>query len=59
MELRTVGVGHGAEFWAAFVAGLKAVGYGGILSIEKEDPYQPAEEGVRQAAAFVRPLLAG
>ena len=58
-NFRTVGVGHDMEFWSAFVAGLKAVGYGGVLSIENEDPYQPAAEGVRQAAAFVRPLLAG
>ena len=55
---RTVGVGHGPEFWSAFVEGLRAVGYQGVLSIENEDPYQPAEEGVRQAAAFMRPFLA-
>lgn len=54
---RTVGVGHGPEFWSDFVTGLRDVDYGGVLSIENEDPYQPAEEGVRQAASFIRPFL--
>jgi sugar phosphate isomerase/epimerase len=58
-NFRTVGVGHGPEFWSAFVAGLRAVDYQGVLSIENEDAYLPAEDGVRQAAAFMRPLLAG
>jgi sugar phosphate isomerase/epimerase len=55
---RTVGVGHGPEFWAAFVDELRTVGFDGVLSIENEDPYQPAEEGVRQAASFILPFLA-
>ena len=57
-NFRTVGVGHGAEFWSAFIDALHDIGYGGVLSIENEDAYQQSEEGVRQAAAFVRPLLA-
>ena len=36
---------------------LRAVGYDGVLSIENEDPYQAGEAGVRQAAAFIQPLL--
>ena len=45
-------------FWAAFVAALRAAGYDDELSIENEDPYQEGEAGVRQAAAFMQPLLA-
>ncbi|MGH2819207.1 MAG: sugar phosphate isomerase/epimerase family protein, partial [Actinomycetota bacterium] len=55
---RTVGVGHDRAFWSSFIAGLRSVGYDDVLSIENEDPYQPAEEGVRQAADFILPLLA-
>jgi sugar phosphate isomerase/epimerase len=56
-NFRTVGVGHGRAFWGAFLAGLRAVGYSGVVSIENEDPYQSADAGVRQAAAFILPLL--
>jgi sugar phosphate isomerase/epimerase len=58
-NFRTLGVGHDRTFWAAFVDALRAVGYDDVLSIENEDPYQEGEDGVRQAAAFVGPLLAG
>jgi sugar phosphate isomerase/epimerase len=57
-NFRTLGVGHDRAFWVAFIKALRAVGYDGVLSIENEDPYQEGEEGVRQAAAFIRPLLA-
>ncbi|HEY5628429.1 MAG TPA: sugar phosphate isomerase/epimerase, partial [Candidatus Limnocylindrales bacterium] len=57
-NFRTVGVGHGVEFWAAFIEGLREVGYTGVLSIENEDAYQPAEDGVRQAASFINSILA-
>jgi sugar phosphate isomerase/epimerase len=57
-NFRTVGIGHDEGFWSAFIAELRAVGYDGVLSIENEDPFQAAEEGVRDAAAFIRPLLA-
>ena len=55
---RTVGVGHDRAFWSSFIAALRSVRYDDVLSIENEDPYQPAEEGVRQAAGFILPLLA-
>jgi sugar phosphate isomerase/epimerase len=54
---RTVGRVHDRAWWASFVATLRAVGYDGPLSIENEDPYQPAVEGVEEAAAFILPLL--
>jgi sugar phosphate isomerase/epimerase len=56
---RTVGRSHGATFWSAFIGALAEVGYDDVLSIENEDPDQPQAEGVREAAAFIRPLLGG
>ena len=55
---RTIGRSHGAEFWAAFIAELRAAGYDDVLSIENEDATQPPVEGVEEAAAFILPLLA-
>ena len=57
-NFRTLGVGHDRTFWEAFVQALQAVGFDGVLSIENEDPYMEGEEGVREAAAFIEPLLA-
>jgi sugar phosphate isomerase/epimerase len=57
-NFRTLGVGHDRAFWEAFVQSLQAVGFEGVLSIENEDPYMEGEAGVRQAAAFIGPLLA-
>jgi sugar phosphate isomerase/epimerase len=57
-NFRTLGIGHDRVFWRAFVESLQSVDYDGVLSIENEDPYQEGEEGVREAAAFMRPLLA-
>ncbi len=56
-NFRTVGIGHDRSFWSAFAVELRAVGYDGVLSIENEDPFQSAEEGVRDAAAFIRPII--
>ena len=49
---RTIGRGHNAEFWSAFINALLEIGYQGAVSIENEDPFQAYEEGVREAAAF-------
>ena len=54
---RTVGKGHGAHFWAPFLTALDEIGYDDVLSIENEDPIQPASEGVTEAAHFVNGLL--
>jgi sugar phosphate isomerase/epimerase len=54
---RTVGRVHDRAWWASFIAALRSVGYDGPLSIENEDPYQPAVAGVEEAAAFILPLL--
>ena len=54
---RTVGRAHDRAWWASFIEALRAVGYDGALSIENEDPYQSAVDGVREAAAFSLPLI--
>ena len=54
---RTVGRAHDRGWWASFIDALRAVGYDGALSIENEDPYQSAVDGVREAAAFSLPLI--
>jgi sugar phosphate isomerase/epimerase len=55
---RTVGRGHDAAFWTSFVDALETAGYDDVLSIENEDVSQPADEGVAEAAALMRPILA-
>jgi len=54
---RTVGSVHGHEFWSAFVAALREVGYDDVLAIENEDAGLTPEAAVEQAARFMRPLL--
>ena len=56
---RTIGRGHDAAFWSDFVEALAGAGYHDYVSIENEDPYQTYEDGVREAARFLAPLLAG
>ena len=34
-----------------------SAGYQGVVAIENEDPFQTYEEGVRDAQAFLRPLV--
>jgi sugar phosphate isomerase/epimerase len=46
---RTLGYGHGEDFWANFVSALRAIGYDGVLSIEHEDPLMDAEEAIARA----------
>jgi sugar phosphate isomerase/epimerase len=54
---RTVGRAHERAWWTSFIDTLRGVGYDGPLSIENEDPYQSAVDGVREAAAFSLPLI--
>jgi len=51
---RTLGYGHGAQFWADFVSALRSVGYDGVLSIEHEDPLMDAEEAIGRAVELLR-----
>lgn len=54
---RTVGYGHGAEWWKKFVSALRMYGYDGVLSIEHEDSLLSAEEGLRKAVEFLNGLV--
>ena len=49
---RTLGYGHGVQFWADFVSALRTVGYDGVLSIEHEDPLMDSEEAIGRAVAL-------
>jgi sugar phosphate isomerase/epimerase len=46
---RSVGYGHGEEFWRAFVSELRMAGYDGVLSIEHEDVLMSLSEGLDRA----------
>jgi sugar phosphate isomerase/epimerase len=54
---RTVGYGHGLDFWKAFVSTLRIVNYDYVISIEHEDTLMSTEEGVRKAADFLKSLV--
>ena len=54
---RTVGYGHGREFWNDFVSTLRMVGYDGVLSIEHEDSLMSTNDGFQKAVAFLKDVL--
>lgn len=54
---RTVGYGHGEDFWRAFVSTLRLVGYDGVLSIEHEDSLMSVNEGFQKAVAFLKNII--
>jgi sugar phosphate isomerase/epimerase len=51
---RTLGYGHGEDFWANFVSALRAIGYDGVLSVEHEDPLMDAEEAIARAVDLLK-----
>ncbi|MEJ5169682.1 MAG: sugar phosphate isomerase/epimerase [Fimbriimonadales bacterium] len=51
---RSVGYGHGIEWWKDFVSNLRMVGYDYVLSIEHEDGMMPPMEGLRKALEVLR-----
>ncbi|MFL5759870.1 MAG: sugar phosphate isomerase/epimerase family protein [Thermomicrobiales bacterium] len=51
---RTVGYGHGAEFWRALISELRMAGYDGALSIEHEDSLLSINEGFNKAVQFLK-----
>jgi len=51
---RTVGYGHGAEFWRALISELRLAGYDGSISIEHEDSILGVNEGFMKAVAFLQ-----
>lgn len=50
---RTIGYGHGAEFWAKVISALRKVGYNGTISIEHEDSLMSPTEGLSKAIALM------
>ena len=51
---RTVGYGHGQDFWRALVSELRLAGYDGALSIEHEDSIMSVNEGFSKAVKFLQ-----
>jgi sugar phosphate isomerase/epimerase len=51
---RTVGYGHGQEFWRALISELRLAGYDGALSIEHEDSILSINEGFTRAVSFLQ-----
>ena len=51
---RSVGYGHGVEWWKDFVSVLRTVGYDDVLSIEHEDALMSPLEGLRKALDVLR-----
>jgi sugar phosphate isomerase/epimerase len=54
---RTVGYGHGEEFWRNFVSALRLAGYDGALSIEHEDSLMSTTEGFGKAVELLKKVL--
>jgi sugar phosphate isomerase/epimerase len=54
---RTVGYGHGEEFWRDLISTLRLVGYDGVLSIEHEDALMSVDEGIEKAVTLLRGAL--
>jgi sugar phosphate isomerase/epimerase len=54
---RTVGYGHGIEFWNDFVSALRLVGFDGAISIEHEDPLMSPSEGMTKAVELLKKTL--
>lgn len=51
---RSVGYGHGIEWWKDFVSNLRMVGYDFVLSIEHEDGLMSSMEGLRKALEVLK-----
>ena len=56
-NFRTLGRGHDAAFWRAFLISIRATGYDGVLSIEHEDRSMDPVDGVEEAARFILPIV--
>ena len=54
---RTVGYGHGSEWWSEFISTLRMYGYDYVLSIEHEDSILSPEEGLTKAIRFLDSLV--
>ena len=56
-NFRTVGWGHGPDYWTEFLIQLRMIGYDDVLSIEHEDSLMSAREGLDQAVKFLNGIL--
>jgi sugar phosphate isomerase/epimerase len=54
---RTVGYGHGDDFWKPFISMLRRYGYDGAISIEHEDSLMSVKEGFEKAVAYLKPMI--
>lgn len=54
---RTVGYGHGAEYWKAIISELRLAGYDYAISIEHEDSLMSGKEGLLKAVAILKDVL--
>jgi len=54
---RTVGYGHGDDFWKPFVSMLRVYGYDGVISIEHEDALMSVNEGFEKAVQYLRGVI--
>jgi sugar phosphate isomerase/epimerase len=52
-----VGRGHDQDWWSHFVRSLSAVGRAQTIAIEHEDPFVPAEVGIKSAAKVIAAAL--
>jgi len=56
-NFRTVGWGHGPEYWNEFMLNLRMIGYDYVLSIEHEDSLMSAREGLDKSVRFLDTIL--
>jgi len=54
---RTVGYGHGDDFWKPFVSMLRLYDYDGVISIEHEDSLMSMGEGFEKAVAYLKGVI--
>lgn len=54
---RTVGYGHGAEYWKSIISELRLVGYDYAISIEHEDSLMSSKEGLLKAVECLKDVL--
>jgi len=54
---RTVGYGHGDDFWKPFISTLALYGYDGVLSIEHEDSLMSTNEGFEKAVNYLKGII--
>src|ERR671913_19297 len=54
---RTVGFGHGQQFWRSLISELRLAGYDGAISIEHEDSLMSVNEGFTSAVEFLKDVI--